>query len=67
MKEFEEAYCDRCMCREWATCARIEIARVWIRTHGSLIGTRFFEDVATDYPGAFRPFMLAWCDEFGGI
>ncbi|MFA5378287.1 MAG: hypothetical protein WC455_21210 [Dehalococcoidia bacterium] len=26
-----------------------------------------FEDVAKEYPGAFRPFMIAWCDEFGGI
>ena len=65
MKEFSEAYCDHCMCREWASCGLIESARVWIKTH--ITEGRFFEDVAKDYPGAFRPFMIAWCDEFGGI
>jgi hypothetical protein len=66
MKEFAEVYCDRCMCQD-AACSLIEQARIWIKSHKSLIGKRFYEDVAEDYPGAPRPFMLAWYDEFGGI
>lgn len=66
MKEFAEYYCDRCMCQD-VTCSLIENARTWIRSHADLIGKRFFEDVAKDYPGPFLPFMNAWCDEFGGI
>ena len=69
MKEFAEYYCDHCMCQlfEPMTCGLVENARTWIKTHADLIGSRFFEDVANDYPGPFRPFMMAWCDEFGGI
>jgi hypothetical protein len=67
MKEFAEYYCDRCMCREWQSCRLIANARTWIKTHADQIGPRFFEDVVEEYPGAFRPFMVAWCDEFGGI
>ncbi len=67
MKELDELYCDHCMCREWEACRLIEAARTWIKIHATLIGARFFEDVAKDYPGAFQPFMIAWCDEFGGI
>ena len=66
MKEFDEYYCDRCMCQD-VTCRMIEAARTWIRTHSESIGSRFFEAVAEEYPGPFRPFMMAWCDEFGGI
>jgi len=62
MKEFDEAYCDTCMCQD-AACDLIENARTWIKIHTDLIGKRFFEDVAKDYPGAFRPFMMAWCED----
>lgn len=64
MKEFDEYYCDRCMCQH-KVCGLVENARTWIRQHE--INGRFFEDVVVEYPGAPRPFMLAWCDEFGGI
>ena len=69
MKEFAELYCDHCMCQlfEPMTCSLVDSARVWIRTHMDRIGSRLFEDVAKEYPGAFRPFMMAWCEEFGGI
>jgi len=63
MKDFDEAYCDNCMCKD-DPCRLIENARTWIKTHDT--GKRLFEDVANDYLGAFRPFMMAWCDEFGG-
>lgn len=66
MKEYDEFYCDRCMCRD-ETCGLIESARVWIRQNIEKIGKRFFEDVVDEYPGAPRPFMMAWCEEFGGI
>jgi hypothetical protein len=66
MKELSDVYCDRCMCQD-ASCSLIESARIWIKSHESLIGKRLYEDVATEYPGAPRPFMLAWVDEFGGI
>lgn len=67
MKEFDEMYCDRCMCSDWLTCTQIGAAQIWIKTHSDKINGRFFEDVAKEYPGASRPFMIAWCDEFGGI
>lgn len=66
MKEFEEYYCDRCMCQH-KICSLVENARIWIKMHPDVIETRFFEDVVNEYPGAPRPFMLAWCEEFGGI
>ncbi len=66
MKELDELYCDHCMCRD-DPCRLIENARTWIKIHADRICARFFEDVAEEYPGAFRPFMMAWCEEFGGI
>lgn len=66
MDELDKYYCDHCMCND-DPCRLIENARTWIRSHNDLIGKRFFEDVAKEYPGASRPFMIAWCDEFGGI
>lgn len=42
-------------------------ARRWIKLHKFDIGKRFFEDVAEEYPGDYRAFMIAWCDEYGGI
>lgn len=77
MKEFDELYCDHCMCQD-DSCRMIENARTWIKIHADLIEksffpqqpigkNKYFEDWAKDYPGAFRPFMIAWCDEFGGI
>ena len=65
MKAYDEMYCDRCLCS--GPCGLVENARTWIRTHSDLIGDRLFEVVAMEYPGAFRPFMIAWADEFGGI
>jgi len=65
MKEFDEMDCNGCMCND--PCRLIEQARTWIKTHAGTITGRLFEDVAEEYPGAFRPFMMAWCDEFGGI
>jgi hypothetical protein len=42
-----------------------------MQANATNIKGRFFEEVADDYekirPGHFRPFMLAWCDENGGI
>lgn len=59
MKEFDEIYCDRCMCLD-EHCRLIENARVWIRIHA--IGRRLFEEVVMEYHGAFRPFMMAWVE-----
>lgn len=67
MKEYDEIFCNQCLCYRGTSCQLLEGARMWILTHAEQIGDRFFEDVAEEYPGAFRPFMMAWCEEFGGI
>lgn len=66
MKTIAETYCDSCMCQN-AACDLIENARIWIRQNADSINGKLFEDAAKGYPGAFRPFMMAWCDEFGGV
>ena len=66
MKEFDEYYCDRCMCKD-DPCRLIENARSWLRLRPGIDSKMSFETAAEIYPGAFRPFMLAWCDEFGGM
>ena len=65
MKAYDEYYCDRCMCRD--PCGLVEQAKTWIRQRPGISEKMLFETAAETYPGAFRPFMLAWADEFGGI
>jgi hypothetical protein len=66
MKEFAEYYCNSCMCQD-DSCRLIEQARTWLRSRPLLSKKMLFEEAAEIYPGASRPFMMAWCDEFGGI
>ena len=65
--------CEDCLCSGEISeqCPLISKATRWIEANKTEIGDRFFEVVAEDYvkiwPGEYRPFMLAWCDLFGGI
>lgn len=45
----------------------VDKARRWIQVNRTDIGNKFFEDVAETYPGDYFHFMLAWCEEMGGI
>ena len=65
--------CDVCLCTEHdiKQCESIVQAKSWLLENQPETVGLMFETVAEMYesvrPNQFRPFMMAWCDMFGGI
>jgi len=60
----------RCTSSDVDLCEDVRHARRWLIDSDELEDA-VFEDAVVKYtslhPGKFRPFMMAWCDLFGGI